>query len=635
MYYHSPTNNYTGAKPADMSDFISVDGYPESRMLYVVNGSLPGPTLTVYPGQNITVHVINRLMDTAISMHFHGIVMMGTPFSDGVGFVTQCPIYPGQRFSHNFKISQPSGTYWYHGHVGMQRSMGMFGAFIIKRKPVPDSPDPEEHVLVLQDFNHDWDSEMVYFKMEYGMFRGIKKHGNTRSHDNGQFSLFPFHSGLINGRGRFRDPDKNYAHNNAPLAVFKVKKGNSYRFRVIAAGLLYPFRLSVDGHELIAVATDGFDVDPVPVESIIINPGERYDYMLEANQAAKNYLIRSVTLEVGVTHMAEATLNYEGVDASLEPTTSRRVCTAGKPCKVLNCPFKYFPKGSNIICISVDQLRGKYGDAPKADSSNYKQFFFNFAFPTSKQGWTPSSVNGRAFIHPPVSALSQMDEVKWGCDPKECGEEKVCSCLYHVDIGFGDTVQMVFLNMGSGKGWGHPIHLHGHSFYVVKQGFARYNTTTGKIIGDNLDVDCHGNLDRDKSLCNSATWADSTWVGDSIPGINLKRPPLKDTIIVPSSSYAVVRFKADNPGLWIMHCHIEMHNANGMSMLIREAKDRIPKPPKNFPTCRNFEYGGRYAVDGPKHTEKPEWKDKEDDGKYKGNGGGKAEPKSEEFNYRK
>ncbi|XP_064638257.1 uncharacterized protein LOC135494275 [Lineus longissimus] len=611
MFYYSSKNNYTGAKP--VNDVIAADGFPNSRILYVVNGSFPGPTLTVYSGQNITVHIVNRLLDVAISMHFHGIHQRGTPFADGVGYVSQCPINPGQTFSHNFKIFQPSGTYFYHGHVGTQRTMGMYGAFIIKNKPVPNTAESAEHLLMLQDYNHDWTSEMMFYKFLYGTYQGTTKISSTRSLDGGKFHRFYYQSGLINGRGRYHDPTKPNSNNGAPLTKFKVKKGSKYRFRVIGAGAMFPFRVSVDGHELLVVATDGFDVDPVAVESFIINPGERFDVMLEANQTAKNFMIRAETLEVGFEHIAEAILNYEGIDPLLEPTTSRRKCTASKPCKVLNCPFKYYPQGSNTECMLIDQLRGQEGDAPKASSSSYKEFFLNFALPGTKT-WTPGSVNGRAFKHPTVSALTQMDEMQWGCDPTKCGIGKVCSCTYHVDIEYGDTVQMVFVNMGAGKGWGHPIHLHGHSFYVVKMGYAQYNSTTGEITGDNLDINCNGNPNREKSYCNAATWANSSWVGDNIPGLNLKNAPLKDTIILPSSSYVIIRFKADNPGVWIMHCHIEMHNLDGMTMLVREAKDMIPKPPKDFPTCRNFKYGGVYG--------------------YGGQGGSAEREKQDKFNYR-
>ena len=83
-----------------------------------------------------------------------------------------------------------------------------------------------------------------------------------------------------------------------PLKDYSVEKGKSYRFRIIGSGMIFPFRVSVDNHLLTVVAADGFDVQPMTVESIIISPGERFDFILTANQIEENYWIRADSLEV-------------------------------------------------------------------------------------------------------------------------------------------------------------------------------------------------------------------------------------------------------------------------------------------------------------------------------------------------
>ena len=61
---------------------------------------------------------------------------------------------------------------------------------------------------------------------------------------------------------------------------------------------------------------------------------------------------------------------------------------------------------------------------------------------------------------------------------------------------------------------------------------------------------------------------------------NFNRPPIKDNIAVPSHGYAIIRFIADNPGFWLLHCHLDSHSENGMTVLMRvgETKDLPPKP---------------------------------------------------------
>lgn len=49
---------------------------------------------------------------------------------------------------------------------------------------------------------------------------------------------------------------------------------------------------------------------------------------------------------------------------------------------------------------------------------------------------------------------------------------------------------------------------------------------------------------------------------------NLSRAILRDTVQIPSRGYAVLRFRADNPGIWMFHCHILWHLASGMAMLV-------------------------------------------------------------------
>ena len=103
------------------------------RLAIAVNGQIPGPTLIVYEGQNVTVHVKNNLTSEGISIHWHGMHQRGTPWMDGVGQVTQCPIGPQSTFSYKYTAT-PSGTFWYHSHSGAQRTDGFFGALIVKER---------------------------------------------------------------------------------------------------------------------------------------------------------------------------------------------------------------------------------------------------------------------------------------------------------------------------------------------------------------------------------------------------------------------------------------------------------------------------------------------------------------------
>ena len=66
----------------------------------------------------------------------------------------------------------------------------------------------------------------------------------------------------------------------------------------------------------------------------------------------------------------------------------------------------------------------------------------------------------------------------------------------------------------------HPIHLHGHDFVILAQSTARYNVST------------------------------------SINTFNFNNPPRRDVALLPSGGYLAIAFRPDNPGVWLLHCHI-------------------------------------------------------------------------------
>jgi FtsP/CotA-like multicopper oxidase with cupredoxin domain len=83
----------------------------------------------------------------------------------------------------------------------------------------------------------------------------------------------------------------------------------------------------------------------------------------------------------------------------------------------------------------------------------------------------------------------------------------------------------------------HPIHLHGHDFHVLAQGTGTYD--------------------------------------DATVTLNFDNPPRRDTAMLPASGYLVLAFETNNPGAWLMHCHIGWHTSEGFAMQFVEQYDAI------------------------------------------------------------
>lgn len=60
----------------------------------------------------------------------------------------------------SFLQAEPVGTFWYHSHVGSQRSNGVFGAFIVKERYPPGTKLPTDMIMAVGDWHHENSDEV-------------------------------------------------------------------------------------------------------------------------------------------------------------------------------------------------------------------------------------------------------------------------------------------------------------------------------------------------------------------------------------------------------------------------------------------------------------------------------------------
>ena len=549
---------------------------------------------------------------------------------DGVAFISQNPILTYQSYKYDF-IAFPAGTHWYHAHSGAHRTDGLYGALIVQDELLGglyDEDFPEQHTLLLMDWERDPSIDLFYqIRSSLSFFdENFMEYKEAKAPDGSQIAPIPFWSGIINDKGRHYNKSGN--PNLADLNVFNVMQGRRYRFRLIGAQALYAFKFSIQDHLLTVVATDGSQMDSITdVHYLIINTGERYDVIVNANNDIGNYWIIAQTLETGEggafyspinVHKAEAVLHYDGApgyisDSSFPTTTSRSWDCTQIRCRFVNCPYRT----PNAECVNVEDFRYSLGE--DIDDAIYDQkiktLFYNFGFDGEKST-AGSSVDGINFRFPSVlpsksekfsqqvcegrgydhKAVYQTAADQTAVDQKAIDHKTVdhCACTQVIDISKVDqasAVELVLTNYPRTNATGsemhpessHPVHLHGHGFYVVKIGYPDYNES-GYYESPNPNITC--TVDATDEPCDrfitvkgenaqTVNWADNERPEDLY--FRNKCLVLKDTVIVPFGGYTVIRFLANNPGWWLLHCHIEIHQLEGMAVVIKEGSGQGKK----------------------------------------------------------
>lgn len=618
MYYHNSSGN-SGDVGVEMRvpesavpNVLVMDGF--YRAIPTINGQVPGPTIDVEEGDTVVVHFHNTLLNEASTLHFHGMYQRGTPWMDGVSSITQCAVLPTQSFTYRF-LAEPAGTHFWHAHHGVQRPEGLFGPLIVRPKSRVESARPQpsvqrpvcdkEHLMTLSTYKHMYTAEFFTQRDVGGFFpEGPEAKQFVWGRDvSGKLeSEVAEDAMLINGMGRQKHDQANSGIN---LTVYEAVEAETHCFRVMAGQEGKSLRVSIDQHPLIAYASDGHDFDPEVVESIIVHAGETFDFAVLGAAGGGNYWVRAESLEVNspvqnYNNTALAILRYPG-SPEADPATSgggtfRSQCTAESRCTVLNCPFPAYPPASYTDCLQVDQLANADADDIVPDS-NVEEHFLNFVF--------EPAINNRRFVDPGAPPLTQPEDAKIVECPDDCDTRvfphQPCECTHYRTIPYNRTVQIVAMNLGIGAFGMHPVHLHGHSFHVLKVGYPPIHNDTGAVCVWPEGTAHPSCLTTDDIQSGNGTgFATASWTGGVPPSdLNLLNPIRKDTVVIPPGGYAVLRFRTDNPGWWHLHCHMAHHLMSGLGMLINAAPEMqgMFPPPAGFPKCHSLTDSTRLAKD--------------------------------------
>ncbi|XP_073146988.1 laccase-14-like [Henckelia pumila] len=518
----------------------------ENRTILTINGQSPGPTIVARKGDLVTVDLINRANHN-ITIHWHGVKMPRYPWWDGPEYVAQCPIKPGERFKYNIVLSDEEGTLWWHAHNDWSRAT-VYGALIILPEeghsyPFP-KPTDEFSVLI-----GEWWKADIQKVMEDFLANG----GDPINSD----------AFLLNGQ-----PGDLYNCSKQDTFKVTVEFGKTYLFRLVNSIMNNIMFFKIANHNITVVGSDASYTKHLNSDYITISPGQTIDFLLHANQIPSHYYMAArVYASAGIFDQSITTgiIEYAG---NYTPPTNMTV------------PDFFAFDDTNASVAFTNQLKSLNDKKHPVDVPQTvdKKLFFTLSVNTRNCSDCVgpdgdrllASVNNITLLLPRISILDAYYYKIQGVYTPDFPESPLYTFNYTGPITpnledpqngtrvlvleYNTNVELVFQGTNITGGIDHPMHLHGHSFYVV-----------GSDIG-NYDPDIHPKK------------------------YNLKDPPLMETIAVPRNGWTAIRFKANNPGVWFMHCHFERHVSWGMGMTFitkdgKGGKARMAPPPPDMPKC--------------------------------------------------
>ena len=214
------------------------------------NGTVPGPELRVQPGDRVRIVLENQMSEPTV-MHFHGLTVPNA--MDGVPYITQDPVMPGEFFTYEFTIVDPPGMYVYHSHFNstIQVERGQYGALIV---------EPRDGTWDYPSVTWDENGAMTLgpppaIASEYTMFLGDGPLGYTL---NGK--EFPATTPIVGALGDW-------------VLIHMANDGS----------MLHPMHMH--GYHFLVVNADGFPLpQPYLADTIVVAPGQRFDVLVRLDQ---------------------------------------------------------------------------------------------------------------------------------------------------------------------------------------------------------------------------------------------------------------------------------------------------------------------------------------------------------------
>ncbi|KAK9056612.1 hypothetical protein SSX86_023974 [Deinandra increscens subsp. villosa] len=522
-----------------------------TRSVVTVNGKFPGPRIVAREGDRLLIKVTNHVSNN-ITIHWHGIRQLRSGWADGPAYVTQCPIQTGQSYVYNYTVTGQRGTLFWHAHISWLRATVYGPLIILPKRNVPypfTKPYKEVPIIFGEWFNTDPEAIIA---------QATQTGGGPNVSDAYTFNGLP---GPLYNECSAKDTFK-----------LKVKPGKTYLLRLINAALNDELLFSIANHTLIVVEADAVYVKPFNTETLILAPGQTTNVLLKtiSKPPGANFLMSARPYVTGQGTFDNSTvagiLEYESNknlpllkptllslnDTSFVTQFSNRLRSLASVQFPANVPQKidqhlFFTVGLGTSpCEKNKTCQGPNGTRFAASINNVSFVQSNVALLQSHYSGQSKGVYSPYFPSNPLHWFNYT-----GTPPNNSFVSNGTKLMV---LPFNTSVELVMQDTSILGIESHPLHLHGFNFFVVGQGFGNYDPKNDP------------------------------------KNFNLVDPVERNTVRVPSGGWVAIRFLADNPGVWFMHCHLEVHTSWGLKMawLVLDGKlpnQKLLPPPADLPKC--------------------------------------------------
>jgi CopA family copper-resistance protein len=552
----------------------------KDKRAIAANGQIPMPTLAFTEGDIAEIVVHNKLKEST-SLHWHGLILPNQ--YDGVPYLTQMPIKPGETFTYRFPIVQ-NGTHWYHSHSGLQEQIGMYGSMILKKKS--DDPNFRKGVddipqipIILSEWT-DLNPKNVHRMLHNASDWFAIKKGTTQSYAEA-IKAGHFKTKITNEWKRMLAMDvsdiyyeKFLINGQSESQLSQFKAGDKVRLRISNAGASSYFWLNYAGGKITLIANDGNDVEPVEVDRLIIGVSETYDVIvtIPSKNTAYEFLVtpedrsKSASIYVGqgikqlVSPMPklkyfegmkmmngmmnmDGSMNDMGMDMSMQKMDMNTVMypeISGKSMDMKKGKMDMKDDNKKMEGNGMDMkernMKMEGMDHSKMDPKKEDMKMEGMDHSKHSMNSDIVTLNYSMLKSPTVTTLPAsplgvpgLREIRFELNGNMnryvwSMDNKVLSEVDKILIKKGEVIRITLYNNSMMR---HPMHLHGHDFRVLN-GQGEYS-------------------------------------------------PLKNVLDIMPMETNVIEFEANADGDWFFHCHVLYHMMAGMNRVF-SYEDSKPNP---------------------------------------------------------